>query len=222
MILLYATHKKIIFDKPGMEIIATKSPIAYRDFVQGFRKQNNLVTMMDDDYCELDIAKACDFIGDPLLSYKPVEQFKNDVIGHFVKEMDDTSRDKLLKAFNQLNNTLQDALLLEELPLEISFDEDIKKFLHFENIHFDQHLLKDPYDIIEMILRIHQQCQLDSVPVICNLSHYIEKEQFIELNKLIKQMKQELILIEFTDNKFSYVSKDVDYYYIDEDLVDWY
>lgn len=81
---------------------------------------------------------------------------------------------------------------------------------------------KEPYDIIEMILRIHQCCHLKSIPVICNASNYLERDQFIELNKLIQQMKQELILTEFTDNRFTYLSGNVDSYYIDEDLVDWY
>jgi hypothetical protein len=42
------------------------------------------------------------------------------------------------------------------------------------------------------------------------------------LNDLLKEMKLKLILIEFTSADFLVFPKDVDNFYIDQDLVDWY
>ncbi|NRO05135.1 hypothetical protein IMAU30005_02020 [Lactobacillus helveticus] len=65
-------------------------------------------------------------------------------------------------------------------------------------------------------------CKIDSVPVICNVANYLNSQQLQELSNLVKQMNMKLVLIEFTDKDFLIVPKNAEFFYIDEDLVDWY
>ena len=144
------------------------------------------------------------------------------IVSSYITNLDEENRNKVIKSFYNLETTLHDTLLLEDLPLEITFDEDLKKLLKLTDVHLDKTILNSPYGIIETVLRIHQVCNLRTIPVICNVAHYIEEREWQELASLVTQMKLIVILIEFTDAKNLHIPKDIPFYYIDKDLVDWY
>lgn len=222
MILSYLTHKKWTFDDNGLKIIATQSPIAYRDVVQGFQGENKMLICSSDNYDPLEISKIFDLVGDPLLSGDLTKKYMLKIINHFVENMDETTRNKILTAFSKLELALSDSLLLEDLPLVINFDEDLKKLFKMLELHINQDVLFDPYAIIETVLKIHQTCNLKTIPVFCNVAHYLNNQELTELAKLVKQMNLMVILIEFTSLDLLVVPEDVQAYYIDKDLVDCY
>ena len=203
-------------------IIATKSTIAYKDLVQGFQGKKDNLLYIDDKDNTLELKESFDFIGDPLLSENISKEYLPLLIKTYVENLNEDSRNKIFEKFIQLENVVQDSLLLEDLPLEISPNQDIKKFLKLEELHLDSFFLSNPYGIIETVLKVHQICNLKTIPVICNVTNYLDRNQLRELNNLVKQMSQTLILIEFTDKDFKVVPEDVQFYYIDEDLIDWY
>ncbi|MPW13665.1 type II-A CRISPR-associated protein Csn2 [Lactobacillus helveticus] len=222
MILSYVSHKEFKLEKSGLKIISTRSTIAYRDLIQGFEKVQPTLICSNNKYEPLDIAKAFDFIGDILLTKNVIEKYMPHILKSYIQKLDEKNRNKIFSAYHNLESLLQDSLLLEDLPLEIDFNEDLKKLLKAENLHLDVKLLKEPYVIIESILKIHQMCKIDSVPVICNVANYLNSQQLQELSNLVKQMNMKLVLIEFTDKDFLIVPKNAEFFYIDEDLVDWY
>ena len=94
--------------------------------------------------------------------------------------------------------------------------------MKIEGIHLDFKLMQNPYAIIETILKIHEICNLHSVPVICNVANYLDKKELEELSKIAYQINLTVILIEFTDFKNTVFPEDAEFYYIDQDLIDWY
>ena len=222
MNLSYLTHKKWVFKDAGIKVIGLQSPIAYRDLIQGFQGQNQLLLCSDDNYDALNISETFDFIGDPLLSGDITKKYMTHIVSSYITNLDEENRNKVIKSFYNLETTLHDTLLLEDLPLEITFDEDLKKLLKLTDVHLGKTILNSPYGIIETVLRIHQVCNLRTIPVICNVAHYIEEREWQELASLVTQMKLIVILIEFTDAKNLQIPKDIPFYYIDKDLVDWY
>ncbi|MCJ2172419.1 type II-A CRISPR-associated protein Csn2 [Lactobacillus kefiranofaciens subsp. kefirgranum] len=222
MILSYVSHKEFNLEKSGLKIIATRSTIAYRDLIQGFRKVRPTLICSNNKYEPLDIARAFDFVGDILLTENIIEKYMSHILRSYIQKLDEENRNKIFSAYHNLESLLQDSLLLEDLPLEIDFNEDLKKLLKAENLHLDTKLLREPYVIIESILEIHQMCKMGSVPVICNVANYLNSQRLQELSNLVKQMNMKLILIEFTDKDFLIVPKNAEFFYIDEDLVDWY
>ena len=190
--------------------------------IQGFQGQNQLLLCSDDNYDALNISETFDFIGDPLLSGDITKKYMTHIVSSYITNLDEENRNKVIKSFYNLETTLHDTLLLEDLPLEITFDEDLKKLLKLTDVHLDKTILNSPYGIIETVLRIHQVCNLRTIPVICNVDHYIEEREWQELASLVTQMKLIVILIEFTDAKNLQIPKDIPFYYIDKDLVDWY
>lgn len=222
MILSYLTHKKWTFDNNGLKIIATQSPITYRDVVQGFQGENKMLVCSSNNYDPLEIAKTFDLVGDPLLSGDLTKKYMLKIVNHFVENLDESTRNKILTAFSNLELALSDSLLLEDLPLVINFDEDLKKLFKMTELHINKNVFHDPYAIIETVLKIHQNCNLKTIPVFCNVAHYLDDYELAELAKLVKQMNIIIILIEFTSLDFLVVPEDVQSYYIDKDLVDCY
>lgn len=211
-----------MLQNPGIKIIATQSPIAYRDLVQGFQCKNKMLVCSSDNYDSWEIAKTFDMVGDPLLSGDVTKKYMLKIVNNFINNLDEATRNKILSAFNNLEAALSDSLLLEDLPLEISFNEDLKKLLKMVELHLNQVVLQKPYDIIKTVLKIHQNCNLKTIPVICNVANYLNDQELNELSVLTKQMKMMALLIEFSSLNLMVVPKDVQSYYIDKDLVDWY
>ena len=222
MILTYATHKKWEFKDAGIKIIGLQSPIAYCDIIQGFQGKNKLLICSEDDYSPLDVSKIFDFIGDPLLSGDITKKYMPHIVNSYLTNLDEENRNKMIKSFYSLETILQDSLLLEDLPLAINFDEDLKKLLKLTEIHLDKSMLLSPYGIIETVLKIHQTCDLKTIPVICNVAHYLEKQEWQELASLVKEMNLILVVIEFTTKESLAIPKDIPFYFIDKDLIDWY
>lgn len=222
MILSYLSHKKMIMNGSGLKVIGTASTIAYSDIIESFQNKKHLLVSSDDNYDPLDIVKDYDFIGDPILNENVLDKYMPLILKKYIETLDEDNRNKIIKVYHNLESIIQDSLLLETLPLELDFSEDMKKFLKLENLHLDTNLLKEPYAIIETILNIHQMCDLDSVPVFCNVAHYLDKAQLVMLDDLLNSLNLRSVLIEFSDNKSTLFPERVDYYYIDEDLVDWY
>ena len=222
MILTYATHKKWVFKDPGIKVIGLQSSIAYRDIIQGFQGKNKLLICSEDDYSPLDVSKTFDFIGDPLLSGDITKKYMPHIVNSYLTNLDEENRNKMIKSFYSLETILQDSLLLEDLPLAINFDEDLKKLLKLTEIHLDKSMLLSPYGIIETVLKIHQTCDLKTIPVICNVAHYLEKQEWQELASLVKEMNLILVVIEFTTKESLAIPKDIPFYFIDKDLIDWY
>lgn len=222
MILTYLTHKKINITKGKVTVIATNSPIVYGDLIQGFKEIKTSLICLNEENEKIKISECFEFIGDPLLSNSIEKIYLNKLIDNFIKKLDEESRNQIFEKYIQLENTLQDKLLLDDIPLTLTPVQDIKKFLKLEKIHIEESYLMTAYDIIETVLKIYQECGLETIPIICNGTNYLNKNQLSEINNLVKQTNQSLILIEFSDNKLSAIPKSAQFYYIDEDFIDWY
>ncbi|RMC51504.1 type II-A CRISPR-associated protein Csn2 [Lactobacillus sp. ESL0263] len=165
MILSYLTYKKWTLPDSGVTVITLQSPIAYRDLVQGFKKENSLLLCSDRDFNSLEITKTFDFVGDLLLSEDISKRYLTFVVNNYVKTIDEENRNKAFKAYYNLGAVLHDSLLLEDLPMDIDFNKDLKKLLKLLEIHFDRSVLTNPYATIETVLKIHQNYDLGTIPV---------------------------------------------------------
>ena len=222
MILSYLTHKKWTLSDSGVTVITLQSPIAYRDLVQGFKGENSLLLCSEGDFNSLEITKTFDFVGDPLLSEDISKRYLTFVVNNYVKTIDEENRNKVFKAYYNLETVLHDSLLLEDLPIDIDFNEDLKKLLKLVEIHFDRSVLTNPYAIIETVLKIHQNYDLGTIPVFCNVAHYFDEQEWQEVANLAMEANSSVIFLEFTNPQNLKISKNITCYYIDQDLVDWY
>ena len=108
MIFSYLSHKKMVLNGYGMKIIATSSTIAYRDITQSFKNEKQMVLISDDEYNQLDINKNFDFIGDILLTKNILDKYIPLIIKKYIENLDEDNRNKIIKAYYNLESLVQD------------------------------------------------------------------------------------------------------------------
>lgn len=52
------------------------------------------------------------------------------------------------------------------------------------DLHLDENILSEPYAIIETDLKIHQNCNLKTVPVFFNATNYLDNRELAELAQI--------------------------------------
>lgn len=220
MIITYVAHKSFEIENGRINVIATSSPIAYGDLVEGMQEKNELIASMSEDYETIPLNKALDWLGDPVISESLFQKYMTKITNYVVEDLSEDGRNRIITLYRALLNAVQDELFMEDLPLAINFDTDLKKLIKFGGIHFDKSLSTNPYGIIETVLRIHDRLGLKSIVAFSNVAHYLDKQQLNELSKLCRELNKAVILIEFCSQNDQSVYRDAKFNYIDEDLVD--
>ncbi|TPR50715.1 type II-A CRISPR-associated protein Csn2 [Apilactobacillus kunkeei] len=169
-------------------------------------------------------SKYIDFYGDLIsfngLSTKQISSIIKKVVGYF----DNDDIDYMQRNISSLNNFIQEKLFFGDIPLLITQDIDIEKTIKKLNIHLNPDIEGNPYDIIELLIRLKMETQDNSLIVVNNLANYLNSDQLQSIEKLCKEFEVPLLDIEFGKNNdinntdFSFCQ----YYFIDDNFVDWH
>ena len=224
MIISYDTHDKIEPLDDDLMIIKTSSQSVYLDILNGLNDRNDLIKVFDNEYNKLEKSKYIDFYGDLIsfngLSTKQISSIIKKVVGYF----DNDDIDYMQRNISSLNNFIQEKLFFWDIPLLITQDIDIEKTIKKLNIHLNPDIEGNPYDIIELLIRLKMETQDNSLIVVNNLANYLNNDQLQSIEKLCKEFKVPLLDIEFGKNNdinntdFSFCQ----YYFIDDNFVDWH
>ncbi|MFT9372275.1 type II-A CRISPR-associated protein Csn2 [Liquorilactobacillus hordei] len=218
----YATHKPFNIEKGKINVIATDNLIVYRDLILGCKDQSDLIKTYDDEFNALEVTKAIDWLGDLMITQNLDKRYLPIIFKKAFESMPDEQRNRIHQATQNLDNAIQESLYLADFPIKVTYDFDLKKSLKFTHTHFDDDILKQPYDIIKTVIKIHQLCEMKSCLIVCNVAHYITTKQMEDLATFLQDVMLPIILIEFTDKKTNEFYKNCNFYYIDKDYVDWY
>lgn len=218
----YSTHKPFEIEDGKINVIATNNPVVFQDIVQGFGEINDLINIFDSQYNQLEVQKGIDWLGDLMIHQDINKRYMPAIIKKLFVTMPDEQRNKIHQATLNLDNAMQESLYLANLPIKVTYNFDLKKSLKFTETHLEDVILRDPYDIIKTIVKIHEMCELKTCLTICNVAHYLVAEQITKLAAFLQDVMLPIILIEFTDKNKKSFYKDCNFYYIDEDFVDWY
>ncbi|CAI2579932.1 hypothetical protein AKUA1202_04700 [Apilactobacillus kunkeei] len=224
MIISYDTHDKIEPLDDDLMIIKTSSQSVYLDILNGLNDRNDLIKVFDNEYNKLEKSKYIDFYGDLIsfngLSTKQISSIIKKVVGYF----DNDDIDYMQRNISSLNNFIQEKLFFGDIPLLITQDIDIEKTIKKLNIHLNPDIEGNPYDIIELLIRLKMETQDNSLIVVNNLANYLNSDQLQSIEKLCKEFEVPLLDIEFGKNNdinntdFSFCQ----YYFIDDNFVDWH
>ncbi|WJV43827.1 type II-A CRISPR-associated protein Csn2 [Apilactobacillus kunkeei] len=224
MIISYDTHDKIEPLDDDLMIIKTSSQSVYLDILNGLNDGNDLIKVFDNEYNKLEKSKYIDFYGDLIsfngLSTKQISSIIKKVVGYF----DNDDIDYMQRNISSLNNFIQEKLFFWDIPLLITQDIDIEKTIKKLNIHLNPDIEGNPYDIIELLIRLKMETQDKSLIVVNNLANYLNSDQLQSIEKLCKEFEVPLLDIEFGKNNdinntdFSFCQ----YYFIDDNFVDWH
>ncbi|MCT6859550.1 MAG: type II-A CRISPR-associated protein Csn2, partial [Apilactobacillus sp.] len=193
----------------------------YIDILNGLKDRNDLIKIYDGSYNELDKSKYIDFYGDLINFDGLVTKQINGLVKKTLDYLDNDDINYIQKSVSQLNDYLQEKLFMIDLPLKVTKDVDIKKVIKNLDIHLDSSIISNPYDILEMLIRLKVETNSDSIIVINNLANYLDDDQLRSIQQLCKESEVSILDIEFNSDcidRFNFCQ----YYFIDNDFVDWY
>lgn len=218
----YAAHKGIELSSKKPTVIAPNNPTVYHDFVVGLSSFNDKVKLFDDTFESVEVKDAIDWQGDVGLSDGVSENYSSGIYKQLEAVLTDDQRKSITDMNSQLYTLVQQCLFMIDLPLEVTYDWDLKKLFKYCKIHFNADTMQNPYAIIESIIKIHLECGLKSAVGLTNVAHYLNQQQIADLSKLTISTGISTLLVEFTDMKSQELYTNCDFYYIDEDFVDWH
>ncbi|WCJ52385.1 type II-A CRISPR-associated protein Csn2 [Lentilactobacillus buchneri] len=218
----YAGHQEIELNSKNPTVIATNNPTVYHDLVVGLSFFSDKVKVFDDNFELVEVKDVIDWQGDVGLSDGVSDKYNSGIFKQLEAVLTDDQRKSITDINNQLYTVVQQCLFMIDLPLEVTYDWDLKRLFKYCKIHFNTDAMQNPYAIIESIIKIHLECGLKSAVGLTNVAHYLNQQQFIDLSNLASSTGISTLLVEFTDMKSQELYTNCDFYYIDEDFVDWH
>ncbi|AFS00950.1 type II-A CRISPR-associated protein Csn2 [Lentilactobacillus buchneri] len=218
----YAGHQEIELNSKYLTVIATNNPTVYHDLVVGLGSFSDKIKVFDDNFESVEVKDAIDWQGDVGLSDGVSDKYNSGIFKQLEAVLTDDQRKSITDINNQLYTVVQQCLFMIDLPLEVTYDWDLKRLFKYCKIHFNADTMLNPYAIIESIIKIHLECGLKSAVGLTNVAHYLNQQQLIDLSKLTSSAGISTLLVEFTDMKSQELYTNCDFYYIDEDFVDWH
>lgn len=207
---------------PGeITVLGTDNRKVYSDIILGLQGFNDKIKFFDEDYRIVPTNKAMDWDGDIIDSQNLMTKYNTELINAIVTSITDEHRNEINRCENQLYMALQDAMLYLDLPIEVSYDGDLKRVFKNSKIHLSPSICMDPYVIIETDFKLHKECNDTSCIGLSNVANYLSQDQFQEIVKLNSELQTSALIIEFIKlDNFNFY-KNCNCYYIDEDFVDW-
>lgn len=218
----YAGYQEIELNSKNPTVIATNNPTVYHDLVVGLSSFSDKVKVFDDNFELVEVKDVIDWQGDVGLSDGVSDKYNSGIFKQLEAVLTDDQRKSITDINNQLYTVVQQCLFMIDLPLEVTYDWDLKRLFKYCKIHFNTDAMQNPYAIIESIIKIHLECGLKSAVGLTNVAHYLNQQQFIDLSNLASSTGISTLLVEFTDMKSQELYTNCDFYYIDEDFVDWH
>ena len=217
----YEGHKPLELLSGTITVLGTNNRSVYSDVILGLQGFNDKISFFDDDYQRIDISKAMDWDGDIIDSQNLMSKYNTELVNALVASITDEQRNKINKCENDLYTAIQDAMLYMDLPLEVSYDGDLKKVFKNSKIHLAPSICMNPYVIIETDFKLHKECNDTSCIGLSNVANYLSQDQLREIIKLNAELKTSALIIEFIKLEDLNFYKNCNCYYIDEDFVDW-
>lgn len=221
MIFSYSGHQSVKIQSGKISVIGTSSPVIYNEIICGLNDFNDNVKLFDDSYNKLEISKYIDFDTSIVFNHKLYDKYSRYLIMTVIDNMTEISRKKIDRDIQELYSSIQESLFMTDLPIEVTYDGDLKRIINYSHMHFAFNRTLKPYDIIINDLKIHLECNLKSIVCFSNLANFLSKEEFTSLLSEVNSMQIPLLLVEFTElNNMSFY-QNADALFIDQDFVDW-
>ena len=180
----YAGHQEIELNSKYLTVIATNNPTVYHDLVVGLGSFSDKIKVFDDNFESVEVKDAIDWQGDVGLSDGVSDKYNSGIFKQLEAVLTDDQRKSITDINNQLYTVVQQCLFMIDLPLEVTYDWDLKRLFKYCKIHFNADTMLNPYAIIESIIKIHLECGLKSAVGLTNVAHYLNQQQLIDLSKL--------------------------------------
>lgn len=201
-------------------VFSTNSVDVYTKLIAGFKDQEEILRISDDQFQLIDIVKSV-LWGGEISTLDPNKLFQSRLIKKMAQDLTDDQRQNLIKLDSQMRTAILEAAFMYDLALDIDLEWDIQKALKYFNLKFSNDIQSDPYGIIESIVLTASELNETKIIVLMNVSHYLSISQFNELVRLMATLNVKLFIIEFSETQNPIRYQECRYYHIDADYVEW-
>lgn len=222
MKMTYQGHPGMDIKQPGITVLGTNNAVVYRNIIYGMNGWNEQVRFCSDQYERLEVKKALWWLGGVTDVRVNLKKALPKLLTRITKQLGDEQSRTINHQLQGLNAELQKLLFMYDIQLDTNLDNNFLNLLKFYHVDLDPIVYDSAYGIIETSLKINQECNINTCLGFSNLANYLTPDQIQDLQELTISMGISLVLIEFTEMSCQDAYKNCDFYYIDEDFVDWF
>ncbi|AMV69547.1 CRISPR-associated protein, SAG0897 family [Pediococcus damnosus] len=201
MNITYYPFKPIIINTTKPTLIETSNQKVYTDLISGLKGYSDVIKISDDDFKLVECERAVKWVGDAFVDADLNKMFQGQLQKKIVSKLDDDTRLQLTDLNNKLKSLIFDATFSLDLPLKVDSEFDPVKLVKYCNVGFVSALNRDPYDIIETVLKTASELKETKILILTNVRNYLSVSQFNELVSLISTLDLNILFIEFSDNR---------------------
>ncbi|AMV60339.1 hypothetical protein AH70_09620 [Pediococcus damnosus LMG 28219] len=201
MNITYYPFKPIIINTTKPTLIETSNQKVYTDLISGLKGYSDVIKISDDDFKLVECERAVKWVGDAFVEADLNKMFQGQLQKKIVSKLDDDTRLQLTDLNNKLKSLIFDATFSLDLPLKVDSEFDPVKLVKYCNVGFVSALNRDPYDIIETVLKTASELKETKILILTNVRNYLSVSQFNELVSLISTLDLNILFIEFSDNR---------------------
>ncbi|WP_439001707.1 type II-A CRISPR-associated protein Csn2 [Pediococcus damnosus] len=201
MNITYYPFKPIIINTTKPTLIETSNQKVYTDLISGLKGYSDVIKISDDDFKLVECERAVKWVGDAFVEADLNKMFQGQLQKKIVSKLDDDTRLQLTDLNNKLKSLIFDAAFSLDLPLKVDSEFDPVKLVKYCNVGFVSALNRDPYDIIETVLKTASELKETKILILTNVRNYLSVSQFNELVSLISTLDLNILFIEFSDNR---------------------
>ncbi|SPC38732.1 type II-A CRISPR-associated protein Csn2 [Latilactobacillus fuchuensis] len=201
-------------------VFSTNSADVYTKLIAGFKDQQEILKISDDQFQLIDIVKSV-LWGGEISTLDPNKLFQSRLIKKMAKDLTDDQRQNLVGLDSQMRAAILEAAFMYDLALDIDLEWDVQKALKYFNLKFSNDIQTNPYGIMESIVATASELNETKIIVLMNVSHYLSISQFNELVRLMATLNVKLFIIEFSETSNPTRYQECRYYHIDTDYVEW-
>ncbi|WP_220728526.1 type II-A CRISPR-associated protein Csn2 [Apilactobacillus xinyiensis] len=218
----YLTHDAVDVHNGEVTVLGTNNQTTYLDIINSMNDYQENLIICNDNYDKLSVNDAIDWVGDVMSNKVHFTAYINQFIKKFVKGLTEDEINQLHAVNDKIYRTVQEQLFMADLPLKVTFSNDLINIFKYAKIHIDGSNFSNPYDIIRILIKLHLECNDKKVLGLTNVAHYLNPKQIQDLVNLCNNTGVAVFIVEFMSLNQRHLFEKCNFHYIDEDFIDWH
>lgn len=211
----------LIIESDKITVLTTNNQDIYLKVINGILGREDSVVVANEKYDLLEMSKAFLWLGDSFLDIDLNKLFQAQLIKKLSASLSEEHRKKMFELNSEMKSLVLDAAFMLDLPLRIDEEWDVSKIIKYCNLKYSVELNRDPYGIIEGVIRTASELNEQRIITMLNVSHYLSINQLDELVSLVEALNLKLFIIEFSEQRDFKKYDKCRYYHVDHDYVEW-
>ncbi|EKK20641.1 CRISPR-associated protein, SAG0897 family [Fructilactobacillus florum 8D] len=204
-------------DSGKLTFLQTNNPKFYSTIVLGCKNLDKIIISENDEILELSSHLA--YLGNGIDNVDLITAFKTKLEIEVIENLTESERQRLFQLDREVKSIFLGAAYLEELPLAIDDEWNLKKMAKYCGINILTSSMDNPYDIIKVIIKLYHKFYPKKLMVLNGLFNYLNSSQINDLIQMIKALDLYVLILDFSADFRKELADKCRYYRVDSDFV---